>query len=144
MEVNFPKIVDKSGNSVSFKDLPKVKALYFSASWCGPCRGFTPELAKFYEAINKNGKKFEVVFVSWDSDDSSFKEYWGKMPWLAVDFSDDKREDLGEIFGVQGIPFVVLIDENGKPISGKSIRGDIINAKSDYEKLYTSLAAQYK
>merc|ERR1712166_292973 len=29
----------------------KTVGLYFSAHWCGPCRGFTPELIKTYNAM---------------------------------------------------------------------------------------------
>lgn len=43
--------------------------LYFSAAWCGPCRGFTPQLAKWYsESAGRD--LLEIVFVSSDSDDS--------------------------------------------------------------------------
>ena len=34
-------------------------ARYFSAHWCGPCRQFTPELAKWYAAV-KNLQRKEV------------------------------------------------------------------------------------
>jgi len=29
-----------------------VKALYFSAHWCPPCRGFTPKLTEFFNKAN--------------------------------------------------------------------------------------------
>ena len=46
-----------------------VIGLYFSAHWCPPCRGFTPQLAKAYsEYVAKvgNSAAIEVVFVSSD------------------------------------------------------------------------------
>jgi len=65
--------------------------LYFSAHWCGPCRGFTPVLKQVYEEISSTGL-VEVVFISSDQDQQSFEEYYGEMPWLAVDFSDRERK----------------------------------------------------
>ena len=44
----------------------KYVGIYFSAHWCPPCRNFTPVLAEFYNAVNQNGKIFEVIFVSSD------------------------------------------------------------------------------
>jgi len=37
--------------------------VYFSAHWCPPCRGFTPDLKKAYEDDLKAGN-VEIIFVS--------------------------------------------------------------------------------
>ncbi|KAL8550495.1 hypothetical protein ACS0TY_009062 [Phlomoides rotata] len=101
------------GDSVSGKTI----GLYFSASWCGPCRGFTPKLVEVYnELLQLN--KFEIVFVSWDEDKESFDAYFSKMPWFAVPFSDSEtRDQLNTLFTVSGIPTLVLLDESGKVLT---------------------------
>lgn len=89
-------------------------AIYFSGSWCGPCRRFTPKLVEVYQEVAPKGD-FEVVFVSSDRDEESFNGYFSEMPWLAVPFSDsDTRKHLKELFKVRGIPNLVIIDSNGK------------------------------
>merc|ERR1712054_369716 len=79
-------------------------ALYFSAHWCPPCRGFTPKLAEWYSA-NLKSKGLEVVFISSDRDEGSFKEYFGEQPWLALPFSArGKKAALSKKYKVSGIP----------------------------------------
>ncbi|CAB9507513.1 Probable nucleoredoxin 1 [Seminavis robusta] len=63
-------------------------ALYFSASWSHSCEKFTPKLVDFYNKVGKDNG-MEVVFISSDNDRPSFEEYYGKMPWLALD-GDEK------------------------------------------------------
>jgi nucleoredoxin len=96
----------------------KAIALYFSGHWCPPCRGFTPKLAEFYKTSLAE-KGLEVVFVSSDHDESSFKDYYAEQPWLALPFSDRARKDkLSKLFKVNGIPSVVIINaENGETIT---------------------------
>ena len=71
----------------------KTIGIYFSAHWCGPCRGFTPQLAQYYKAIKAKHPRFEIVFASSDRDDASFQEYYSEMPWLALPYADRARKD---------------------------------------------------
>jgi len=108
-------VVDGKGQKVSVKsisDSKQVVGIYFSAHWCPPCRGFTPQLAVFYEDLKQaNGDQFEVVFVSSDRDPQSWKEYFSEMPWLALPFEDrDLKTKLSEKFGVTGIPMLIVLD----------------------------------
>jgi len=108
------KLFNNKGVEVSsletVRDLD-VLAFYFSAHWCGPCRSFTPQLVSFYNKLKEDGKKFEVIFVSADKDDKAFTSYFQEMPWLAIDFADDEKKDaFNQLFEVDGIPTLVLID----------------------------------
>jgi len=80
-------VLNHSGDNVNASSAfaGKTVGLYFSAHWCPPCRGFTPELAKFYKKHHES-KNFEVVFISSDRDEQAFKEYYESMPWLCLDF----------------------------------------------------------
>jgi nucleoredoxin len=102
----------------------KVFAFYFSAHWCPPCRAFTPQLAQWYTKDLKS-KGLEIVFVSSDKDDEQFNDYFKEQPWLALDFEDRKRKaQLSSMFGVRGIPALVIIDKDGSVIT-KEGRGAV-------------------
>ena len=111
------------------EDVPVV-ALYFSAHWCPPCKMFTPQLRDFYNTVNKNGKRLEVVWVSSDEDFEEFEDYFEEMPWLAVEFEpeDDSidRDEISEQFGVAAIPHLILLNKDGSEKKQ-------INPKNDVE-----------
>lgn len=96
----------------------KAVALYFSAHWCPPCRGFTPQLAEWYTK-DLNGKGLEVVFISSDRSEDDFKDYYKEQPWLALPFSArDKKAALSTKYKVEGIPALVIINpEDGSVIT---------------------------
>jgi nucleoredoxin len=87
-----------------------VVGLYFSAHWCPPCRMFTPILSEKFRTAYR-GKGMEIVFVSSDRDEHSFKEYHQSMPWLALPLSAHQiKQSLSMKFGVSGIPCLVILD----------------------------------
>ncbi|XP_028796232.1 probable nucleoredoxin 1 [Neltuma alba] len=108
-------LVRNNGDQVKIESLKGKKVgLYFSASWCGPCRRFTPTLVELYNQVSAKGD-FEIVFLSIDKDEDAFKGYFSKMPWLAIPFSDsDTRNHLNGLFKMRRIPLLVILDENGK------------------------------
>ena len=126
-------VEDKEGKTFPLTDLKgQVVGIYFSAHWCPPCRGFTPELVKKYEAIKAAGKDFEMVFVSSDRSDNDFKEYFGEMPWLALPYADRAmKAELSKCFGVEGIPSLVLLDKDFSVITKKG-RGAVMRDISEF------------
>jgi len=119
-----PTKIDEEGLE-KLKSHPNV-AFYFSAHWCGPCRGFTPELVKTYNEMKKTRSDFEFIFVSGDRDEAAFKEYFGEMPFMALDFTSDTFKDmedyLSKLCEVRGIPSLAVFAQGGK-LENSSARG---------------------
>jgi len=114
---------NKTGEEVAVESLlgNDLVGLYFSAHWCPPCRGFTPVFAKCYNELKAAGKSVEVIFVSSDRNQEAFDEYFGEMPWIALDFKDRALESkLSGAFDVSGIPTLVWVN----PTDGKMITED--------------------
>ena len=89
--------------------------LYFSASWCPPCQAFTPSLVEWFTALTSQGKKLEgkleIVFISSDESETQFQDYFKKMPWYALPYSDRARKrNLAQQYMVTGIPNLIFID----------------------------------
>ncbi|MGD7201718.1 thioredoxin-like domain-containing protein [Ralstonia pseudosolanacearum] len=100
-------LISPSGHQVKVDDLGgKTIGLYFAANWYLKCQQFTPKLAGVYTQLMEEQAKFEIVFVSSDEDQSSCDAFYGKMPWLAVPFSDlQSRKMLTQKFKIEGFPF---------------------------------------
>tara|TARA_B110000444_G_scaffold69341_2_gene65142 strand:+ start:1651 stop:2277 length:627 start_codon:yes stop_codon:yes gene_type:complete len=111
--------------------------LYFSAKWCGPCRKFTPKLIEFYDKV----ENFEVIFISLDSDETEFNDYFSKMPWKSLPFDNEKSEKLSEFFSVQGIPSLVLVDYEGNLLTSKG--KELIQNNSDMVELIVNKKYNY-
>jgi len=113
----------KDGKAEPFKsgEKPKFTAIYYSAHWCPPCRAFTPKLVEWYKGFKAKHANFELVFASSDKDEAAMLEYMKEtgMPWPAVKFGEKKTVGLDK-YAAGGIPYLVLIDETGKDLTGKA------------------------
>ena len=67
-----------------------IVGLYYSASWCPPCKAFTPELVNFHNELKKRKAQFEVVFLSFDKSEEEMMEYMEELHgnWFALPFGD--------------------------------------------------------
>lgn len=114
--------IDASGRSHGLERLAgSVVAVYFSASWCGPCQNFTPQLASFYETLKEDGEPFEVIFVSLDRDPGSFMQYLAKMPWLAAPFDQNRLQAVASANQVQGIPHLKVFGKRGQVVAENAV-----------------------
>lgn len=119
-------------------------ALYFTASWCGPCHTFTPKLVQLYEKLRGVGGDLEVVMVSWDelSDDRTSYARQHGMPWLSLPHTNDMRKLTDELtlrYDVVGIPTLVVLEVSA---DGKDARVLTRDGRMDIERGRTPWLAQ--
>ena len=122
------RFVDAAGTKLGAEALEgkKVVLFYFSASWCPPCRAFTPKLIDAYKQWKKDNLPVEVVLVSSDRDEKAMLEYLKGhgMPWIALPFRSEEGRKLSEANGVRGIPTLVVYGADGRVIT-KDGRGAV-------------------
>jgi nucleoredoxin len=124
------KLVQLAGNMVTPANdarLAGVKyyGLYYSASWCGPCRQFTPGFVDAYRRIRQKHPEFEVIFLSADHSAADMRDYMkaDKMPWLALKYELRERNPELMRYSGPGIPCLVLVDATGRVLAD-SFNGD--------------------
>jgi nucleoredoxin len=141
-----PQLITASGKQVNSADVLKGKtvAVYFSASWCPPCRQFTPQLVKFYKRTAKK-ENIEIVLVSSDKTEKAMTGYVKKykMPWLTVPFGHPAAAALKKSLKVSGIPALIVFSPAGKIVSQNG-RGDVARLGNKAAAAWTSSAAVEK
>ena len=69
-------------------------------------------LKEFYDEVNEDGKRVEIVFVSLDKSEEEQIIYHKQMgDWPRVSYAPEAaRTELKEKFGVEKIPALIVLD----------------------------------
>ena len=109
----------------------KVVLVDFWATWCPPCRAELPNVIAVFKKHHDAG--FEIIGVTLDNNRKTLEAFLkdnADMTW--PQFFDGNGDDtpnwsnrLAKKYGVQAIPFTLLVGRDGK-IIGKSLRGEAL------------------
>jgi peroxiredoxin len=125
-EISLPDTEGRTVRLSSFRG--KYVLVDFWASWCGPCRKENPNVVQAYNQF-KN-KNFTILGVSLDRQ----KEPWEKaivddnLNWTHISDLKYWQSEVVPIYQVEGIPFNVLVDPDGKVIA-ENLRGNALEQK---------------
>lgn len=120
---------DTAGNPVSLSSFRgKYVLVDFWASWCRPCRAENPNVVRMYNKYKDKG--FEVFSVSLDNKKSRWVSAIAKdqLTWTHVSDLKGWKSAAAQLYGVQSIPYTVLVDPEGNIIA-KQLRGAALESK---------------
>jgi thiol-disulfide isomerase/thioredoxin len=109
----------------------KVVLIDFWATWCGPCIRELPNVEAVYNEFHDQG--LVVASISLDVDRAALVKFLQArpLPWTQIFFDPGdeagQRNHPARRYGVDGIPFLVVIDREGK-LAAQGVRGEEIRS----------------
>ena len=91
------------------------------ASWCGPCKREIPNIANVYNLYKDKGLKVVGIFV-WDKVENLAPAIASEgITWPQI---IDSENVATKLYGVQGIPCIMLIGPDGTILDRTNLRGE--------------------
>jgi thiol-disulfide isomerase/thioredoxin len=102
-----------SGDTISRGSLAgKPLLLVFWNTWCPICREELPLINRMAEKYKSQGVAVLAINTGLGDSESKARAYWKKSGYL-FPTAFDHNFDIGEAFGVKGVPTVLLVDAGG-------------------------------
>jgi len=113
----------------------RVVLIDFWATWCGPCNEELPHMKKIAKEFA--GQPLVIISVSWDSDETKWKNFIDKneMTWIQY---RDADHHLSNLFQINSIPHYFTIDSDGV------LTAEMLGSGSDVEGKLKKLIARAK
>ena len=123
METVAPAFAATTFDGVAVSVLPgdgTAKVIGFFAHWCSHCQRELPRMAGWL-AANQLPAGVEVIAVS-TAVDSSRGNYppsawFEEEQWPAVAVRDSAENEIGDAYGLQGFPYMVAVDADGRVVA---------------------------
>ncbi|KAJ8963345.1 hypothetical protein NQ318_018817 [Aromia moschata] len=107
----------------------KKTIIYFFSSSTADNGEFLDALKQFYEENRKRKVGMEIIYVSSDSSEDEFQEYFKQQgPWIAIPFKASMCDELRWMYDITYLPQLVVVKKSDGSIISK--RG-----KEELEKL---------
>jgi thiol-disulfide isomerase/thioredoxin len=113
----------------------RVVLIDFWATWCGPCNEELPHMKKIAKEFA--GQPLVIISVSWDSDETKWKDFINKNEMTWVQYRDADHH-LSNLFGINAIPHYFTIDSDGV------LTAEMLGSGSDVEGKLKKLIARAK
>ena len=113
----------------------RVVLIDFWATWCGPCNEELPHMKKIAKEFA--GQPLVIISVSWDNDETKWKDFIDKHEMTWVQYRDADHH-LSNLFGINSIPHYFTIDSDGV------LTAEMMGSGSDVEGKLKKLIARTK
>lgn len=116
---------NREGKPIRLSDFKgKLVLVDFWASWCAPCRKENPNVVRIFNKYKERG--FTILSVSLDEDITKWESAIAQDGLIWENHVSDLKgwnSAIIPLYGIQGIPYTMLIDPDGA-ILRSGLRGE--------------------